>query len=64
MPYLASLEFFRQFGAREKSFSKLSISYVARISINKVRICQHFLFDVIEYIKYTDKRYMHGYCLH
>ena len=24
----------------------------------KARICQYFLFDVIEYIKYADKRYM------
>ena len=52
------LRFSRPVGAQEKSFSKLIISYVARIYLNKGENIPVFLFDVTEYIKYADKRYM------
>ena len=59
-PFLSGI--FKAGGSTGKRFSKLIISYVARIYMKKARTCQHFLFDVIEYIKYADKRYMRDYC--
>ena len=32
--------------------------------MNKGENMPEVLFDVIEYIKYADKRYMRDYCLH
>ena len=62
LPFLSGI--FEAVGAQERSFFKLIISYVARIYMNKGENMSVFLLDVIEYIKYAYKRYMHDYCLH
>ena len=41
----------------KRSFLNLSLVIWEGFTRIKVRICQHFLFDVIKYIKYADKRH-------
>ena len=61
-PYLSGI--FETVDAWKKSVLKLIIRYVVRVYIDKGENMQTFLFDVFEYVNFTDRRYVGDYCLH